>query len=59
MNKNITPRNEKGKPHGYCEMYWSDGRLSFKCFYINDKEVGYEEEYHYFTNPHVNIIFHL
>jgi len=54
---NIQPY-KKGKAHGYWEMYWH-GALSFKCFYINDKENGYEE--YYFTNNKniVELRFHL
>jgi len=43
MNKDIEPRNNKGQRHGYWEWYFIDGKLCYKCFYQNDKEVGYEE----------------
>ena len=42
--KNITPRNDKGEPHGYWEMYW-DESLWYKCFYHNGKRHGYYENY--------------
>jgi len=44
MNKNITPKNDKGQRHGYWQMYW-DGELSYKCVFFNDKEIGFEEWY--------------
>ena len=41
---NITPYNEKGELHGYCEWYRTyNGSLMYKCFYHNGKEVGYSE----------------
>ena len=46
MNKkDITPRNKKGKKHGYWERYYSNGSIAYKRFYYNDKKVGYEEWY--------------
>ena len=50
MNKDITPLNNKGEPHGYWEWYWYNGKLMYKCFYHNDKEVGYEEFYDWNNN---------
>jgi len=47
MNKNITPRNNKGEPHGLWEDYWDNGNLYYKCICDNGKEVGYEELYWY------------
>jgi len=44
-NKDIKPRNTKGKPHGYWERYWSNNNLLFKCVYHNGKVIGYEEDY--------------
>jgi len=41
-NKDITPYNDKGEPHGLWEIYCDD-ILWYKCFFHNDKEVGYEE----------------
>ena len=52
---NIIEYNEKGKKHGYCEMYWWD-ELWYKRFYINDKEYGYEE--YYLTNK-IELRFYL
>ena len=46
-NIDITPRNEKSQAHGYWETYW-DGRLWYRCYYLNDILTGYEE--YYFTN---------
>jgi hypothetical protein len=46
MNKSITPENNKGQRHGYWEYYFK-GDLTYKCFYHNSKEIGYEETYDY------------
>jgi len=45
MSKDIRPRNNKEQRHGYWERYNSFGFLCYKCFFHNDKEVGYEEYY--------------
>jgi len=45
MNKDITPRNDKGEQHGYWEYYYFGQTLWYKCFYHNGKKVGYEEMY--------------
>jgi antitoxin component YwqK of YwqJK toxin-antitoxin module len=45
-NKNITPYNELGQPHGYWEHYWSNGQLFYKGNYVNGKRHGYWEIYH-------------
>jgi len=45
-NIDIKPRNSKGKPHGYWEVYSND-KLWFKSLYHNGKEVGYGEIYSY------------
>jgi len=45
MNKNITPTNAKGQPHGLWEYYWNNGKIWYKCVFINGKEIGFEE-YH-------------
>jgi len=42
-DKDITPFNDKGQPHGYWEMSWANGILSDKCFYLNGIQIGYEE----------------
>ena len=47
-NKDIKPRNTKGKPHGYWERYWSNNNLLFKCVYNNGIKVGYGE-YNFLT----------
>jgi len=44
-DKNMTPFNAKGEPHGYWERYWGNGELFFKCIYHNGKEIGYDEQY--------------
>jgi len=46
MDKNKTPLNDKGERHGYWERY-THSKLWYKCFFHNDKEVGYEETYWY------------
>jgi len=43
-NKNIMQYNEKNQKHGYYEVYWA-GKLCYKRFFHNGKEVGYEEQY--------------
>ena len=45
-SKNIKPYNEQGNPHGYWEVYWSNGQLSYKGNYVNGKEHGYWEVYY-------------
>jgi antitoxin component YwqK of YwqJK toxin-antitoxin module len=45
MSKNIKPINNKGPRHGYWEVYWSNGKLMYRSFFHNGKEVGYEERY--------------
>jgi uncharacterized protein len=44
-NKDITPYNEQGQPHGYWESYYDDGQLEYKGNYVNDKRHGYWEDY--------------
>ena len=48
-NKDIRPLNDKREEHGYWERCY-DGKLWYKCFYHNGKEVGYEELYDYNYN---------
>ena len=57
MNKDITPININGQRHGYWETYWN-GEVFYKCFFVNDKEVGYEESY-YLESIDISIVFHL
>jgi len=45
MNKDITPRNDNNQAHGYWEYYWTNGKLHFKCVYINGKVNGFEDYY--------------
>jgi hypothetical protein len=47
MNKDIESFNDKGQRHGLWEYYFFGHNLWHKCFYHNDKEVGYEEIYSY------------
>jgi hypothetical protein len=42
MNKSISPTNDKRERHGLWEYYYN-GKLWYKCFYQNGKEIGYEE----------------
>jgi hypothetical protein len=59
-NKDIKPRNDKGKAHGVWQLHWADSTLMYKCSYNNDKEIGYEEWY---SNSHkdgvISKIYHL
>jgi len=41
MNKDIIPKNELGKVHGYCEFYYASGQLGFKGVWVNHKRCGY------------------
>jgi antitoxin component YwqK of YwqJK toxin-antitoxin module len=49
MGKDIRPLNDKGERHGLWEYYYG-GKLEYKCFYHNGKEVGYEEWYYHYTD---------
>lgn len=44
--KNITTCNDKGQAHGYWEVYWDNGNLSYKGNYINVKKHGCWEWYY-------------
>jgi len=57
MKKNITQFNNKEQRHGYWEYYY-DGKLWFKCFYHNDKLVGYVE-FNWYTGKLANKIYNL
>ena len=48
--KNISPYNQKGNPHGYWELYHTNGSVMCKCFYNNGKLVSYEEDYYWNNN---------
>ena len=52
--KDITPRNEKGYPHGLWELYFSDGSVMSKRFFNNGKKIGYEEYYYSWDNKVMN-----
>jgi len=45
MNKNINPYNNNKQPHSYWEQYYSNGKLAFKCVFINGKKNGIAEWY--------------
>lgn len=46
MNKNLTPRNDKGQPHGYWEWYYSgNNKIGYKCYWVNGRLIGYDEDY--------------
>ena len=38
--------NDKGKEHGYWEVYWSNGQLYSKGNYVNGNRHGYWEDYY-------------
>jgi len=60
MNKDITPLNDKKQAHGYWEVYYSNGKLWYKCFLHNGKVVGYSEEEKeewYSTSVSVKVIY--
>jgi len=46
IKKDIKPKNAKGQEHGYWEVYWTNGKLMYKCIYNNGKEIGYAENYY-------------
>jgi len=45
MSKDILPRNKESKWHGYCEIYYSDGRLCWRGVWVNGLRCGYIERY--------------
>jgi len=45
MKEDIEPRNDNGQPHGYWEQYRPNGKLWYKCVFINGKQNGFEEYY--------------
>lgn len=44
-DKIITPHNENGQPHGFWEDYWDNGHICYKCYFVNNELVGYDEDY--------------
>jgi hypothetical protein len=45
-NKNITPRNHKGQPHGYWKVYWMGAnKIWYTRFYVNWIMYGYALTY--------------
>jgi len=59
MNIDITPKNEKNQPHGYWGVYWNNGKIWYKCVYINGKENGFEEEFYNYDGTLRHKIYHL
>jgi len=47
MNKDLRPRNDKNQPHGYWVVYYANGKIWYKCVYINGKKIGFAEWYHF------------
>ena len=47
IDKSIMPFNDKRERHGLWERYFN-GNLLYKCFYQNNKRVGYDETYYLF-----------
>jgi len=54
-DKDIKPYNDKGEKHGLWVEYLG-GELWYKCYYVNNKENGYEE---YYYHNEVELAFHL
>ncbi len=44
--RDIRNKNNKGQRHGYQEIYWSNDKLGYKCFYNNGKLIDYDEFYY-------------
>lgn len=43
-DKDIKPKDNNGKNHGYQEWYYDDDiRLWMRCNYKHGREIGYEE----------------
>jgi len=42
---NIAPLNDKNQRHGYWEQYFYNGKLFYKCVFINGEKIGFEEWY--------------
>ena len=57
--KDITPRNQKGQQHGYCEWHWLDGSVAYKGFFNNGKRIGYSESYSYLTDKLNNKTYYI
>ena len=41
MKQTITPTNNKDQLHGLCIIYYSDGKIEYKGYFINDNGYGY------------------
>ena len=48
--KDIRQYNKNRKAHGCWETYWSDNKLSNKCFYVNNKLFGFQHYQSYKKN---------
>jgi hypothetical protein len=60
-DKDITPFNERGKAHGYWEVYWAGtDNLMYKAFCVNGEPSGYKEySYAWKDYPKKLLSFHL
>ena len=56
-DKNIIPTNDKGHAHGYCELFWDNGKLRYKGNFINGKPIGYSESYNINGNLILQVFF--
>ena len=45
MIKDIAPKNEKGRYHGYCEFYYDNGKVWERGVWFEGHPQGYCEEY--------------
>jgi hypothetical protein len=46
MKKDIRNHNSKGECHGYQEVYYVNGKLSFRGNFKNGSGIGYFEMHH-------------
>jgi len=53
-DKDISPFNNKGEPHGYWEVYRTNGELWFKCNFHNGKLINYYEEWYGYSSNKLN-----
>ncbi len=43
---NKQPFNEQDQRHGYWEVYWDNGRVHYKGYFINEVRLGLSEWQH-------------
>lgn len=43
MEKEINPRDDNGKAHGYQKWYWSYNKIWLRCFMKHGEPIAYEE----------------